>query len=120
MEWKATCPKKPGFYWAITNTDSITILKRSSKTSAWAFGGDIVDPKTVKLWGDIIQFFDDNWTKTMPNEDGWYQVKYESKKTGVVRLTFGDYPHCYDFEIPSEIDIQIIKFWDGPIKIPNK
>lgn len=119
MDWKTSCPKKPGFYWAISQTDAITIFKRSAKLNVWAFGGEAVEWKTVKSWGDAVKT-PDLWANTEPTEEGWFSVKYADKSIGIVRVAMGSKIHCYDFDLPSEIDIKPIAAWFGPLDLPKK
>lgn len=117
MDWTAAYPKKPGFYWACLLSSKITILKRTSKKSIWGFGGDSLAANDVAFWGKAPEAYD-VWQSHQPNQEGWYAVKYDDKTTGFVFVAAGDRIHCYDFNIPSEIDIQLIVSWNGPLVIP--
>jgi hypothetical protein len=120
MDWTTTFPKmkpviKRAYFWAITDFDHVTIILRSGKTGVHAFAGSKVK---VKLWGDAIPFPLD-WTTSPPIEEGWYAVSYDDKTKGFVRVAIGEKLHCYDFDIPSEIEMRKIVSWFGPYKLPD-
>lgn len=121
MEWTKTCPKKRGFYWVFTDTDHLTIYKRSGKSGLWSFAGQSEDIKSVKHWGSEVQVPEHGFMTNQPEDEGWFAVTYEDKSKGVVliRVAKGTNLHCYDFEIPSEIDIRVIVQWNGPLKHPD-
>lgn len=120
MEWTKTYPKKKGFYWYASLTDLVSIAKRSGKTGIWLYGGDSADAKDVAHWGAKIEMPSDidDWSKAEPKEEGWYAVCYDDKTKGIVRLAVGDKLHCYDFEIPGEINLRKVVSWNGPLQVP--
>jgi hypothetical protein len=85
--------------------------------SIWGFGGDKIDKTKVELWGSRIDF-PDTWSPSGPEEDGWYCAQYEDGSCGVVRVALGQRTHCYDFDIPHEIEVKKIAKWNGPLKAP--
>lgn len=119
MEWTDIYPKKKGFYWSISNTERIAIIKRSGKNGIWAFGGDSVPSKNIVLWGDVVDILPEGWMKNEPVEEGWYGVDYDDKTKSIVRVAIGSKLHCYDFELPCEIDMRTIVAWNGPLKVPS-
>lgn len=117
MEWTPVYPKKPGYYWAFLQSETVTILLRSGRNGVWGFGGDSVDPKKVRCWGELV-VVPDAWSKIEAADEGWYGVKYDNKTEGIVRVAKGERIHCYDFELPSEIDYKQIVAWNGVLPTP--
>ncbi len=121
MDWTTTFPKmKPGikrsYFWAITDTGTITIILRSGKTGVHGFAGS---KHTIKIWGEEILLPADCWSSGEPTEEGWFAVLYDDKTKGFVRVAIGTKLHCYDFNIPSEIEMRKIVSWYGPYKNPD-
>ena len=119
MDWTTVYPKKKGFYWSISATEKISIVKRSGKTGIWGFGGDSILSKNIVSWGDIIEAPVEGWTKSDPVEEGWYSAEYDDKTKSIIFVAIGSKLHCYDYEIPSEIDMRTVVNWNGPYKIPS-
>jgi len=119
MDWTDIYPRKKGFYWAISIVGTIAIFKRSGKTGLWGFGGDAIDVKKISFWGEKVEIPEEGWSKNEPVEEGWYAVTYDDKTKSIVRVAIGTVLHCYDYEIPSEIDMRKIVSWNGPLKVPS-
>lgn len=119
MEWTSTYPKKAAFYWVISPTGKISIIKRSGKTKSWSFGGDKADPKNIALWGDVVDVAPEGWMKNEPVEEGWYGVEYKDKTKSIVCVAIGSKLHCYDYDVQGEIDMKKTISWNGPLKVPS-